>query len=352
MKKPLLSSKLFNARNMKLNAKQRAYLLLTLADLLEEGFSLNQSLVFVKLLMKPQAKQIDSVIIQLQQGLAFEKSIQELGYSVTTVAQLFYAQRQGRFTDALRSAASQMQQVQSYQQKFIKVITYPLLMAAFLLAMMFAMRILLLPHIMSFISQETYDSNLMVRLLVIFFNYLPQISLFLLAFNLIFYLCFDFYLLRLDYLKRYQLLVRFPFLSYWVRGYCSYKLSKELGYFFEGGYSLLQTVEVLTVYPIDPFLTEIAERLKKGLIQGKPLADIIREINLFSIELPMVIYQGELTSQMAQKCKVYSNKLFHDLMDDVAKKIGYIHPILFIVIAVLIMGMYLTIMLPMLTMEF
>ena len=75
-------------------------------------------------------------------------------------------------------------------------------------------------------------------------------------------------------------------------------------------------------------------------------------MNLFSIELPMVIYQGELTSQTAQKCKVYSDKLFHDLMEDVAKKIGYIQPFLFLVIAILILGMYLTIMLPMLTMEF
>lgn len=351
-KRPILSLKLFNSKTKRLTAKQRSYLLLTLANLLEEGFSVNQSLVFMKLLMKPQAQQIDSVIIQLQQGQSFEKSIQDLGYSVSTIAQLFYAQRQGRFVEALRSTAMQMQQVQTYKQKIIKVITYPLIMASFLITMMFGMRILLLPHIMSFITQETYDGNLLVRLLVMFFNYLPQISLLLLSITLLTYLCVDFYLLRLDYLERYRLLLRFPFLSYWVRSYCSYKLSKELGYFFEGGYSLLQTVEVLTLYPIDPFLTEIAERLKLGLIQGEPLVEIIQELKLFSVELPMVIYQGELTSQTAQKCRVYSDKIFHDLMEDIAKKIGYIQPLLFLVIAVLILGMYLTIMLPMLTMEF
>lgn len=351
-KKPILSLKLFEKQAKRLSAKHRVFLLLTLADMLEEGFSINQSLVFMKLLMKPQANQLEGVIVQLQQGQSFEKSIQELGYPVSTVAQLFYAQRQGRFTEALRSTALQMQQVQNYQQRIINVITYPLLMGGFLIAMMFGMRLLLLPHIMSFISQDTYDSNFLVRLLVMFFNYLPQITLFFLSVNLLVYLCIDFYLLRLAYLDRYRLLLRFPFLRYWVKSYCSYKLSKELGYFFEGGYSLLQTVEVLTLYPIDPFLTEIAERLKVGLIQGEPLVDIIREMNLFTVELPMIIYQGELTSQTAQKCKVYSNKLFHDLMDDVAKKIGYIQPVLFLIIAVLILGMYLTIMLPMLTMEF
>lgn len=351
-KKPIHSLKLFNRQAKRFSAKQRAYLLQTLAEMLEEGFSINQSLVFMKLLMKPQAHLIDAVIRQLQQGQSFEKSIQDLGYSVATVAQLFYAQRQGRFIEALYSSAKQMQQVQDYQQKILKVISYPLIMGSFLLAMMFGMRILLLPHIMGFISQETFDENFLVRILVIFFNYLPQISLFLLAITLILYLSLDFYLLRLAYIERYLLLLRLPILRYWVRSYCSYKLSKELGYFFEGGYSLLQTVEVLTLYPIDPFLTEIAEQLKIGLTQGEPLVDIIRDMQLFSAELPMIIYQGELTSQSAQKCKVYAKKIFHDLMDDIAKKISYIQPILFLVIAILILGMYLTIMLPMLTMEF
>ena len=39
------------------------------------------------------------------------------------------------------------------------------------------------------------------------------------------------------------------------------------------------------------------------------------------------------------------------MLTDIAKKINYIQPILFILIAVLVMAMYLLMMLPMLTME-
>ncbi|MRJ48171.1 competence type IV pilus assembly protein ComGB [Fundicoccus ignavus] len=348
----LLNLKFSSNQAKKLKQKHKAYFLLTLADLLEEGFSIYQSLVFIKLLMKPQEHLIDEVMDALQSGLSFEKSIHFLGYSNEVVAQLFYAQKQGRFIQALRAAGLQIEKMHDYQQKIKRVLTYPLLMTVFLVAMMFGMRLLLLPHIMSFITQETFDSNILVRILIVFFNYLPQISMITAAVLLIGYLIFDFYYLNLSYLLRYQRLVRIPMIKHWVRSYCSYKIAKELGYFFEGGYSLLQTIEVLILYPIDPFLTEIAEKLKEGMTLGMPLTEILIELELFTIELPLIIYQGELTSQTAQKCKVYSEKLFVDLMQDVSKRIGYIQPILFLVIAIFVMAMYLTIMLPMLTMDF
>lgn len=351
-KKLTHSLKWFKRHPRKITAKHRPYLLKTLAELLAEGFSLSQSLIFMQLLMKPQASLIQQVIHSLGQGQTFEKSIQPLGYPISVIAQLFYAQRQGRFLVALEASATQLQQIQAYQSKILKVLTYPLLMSGFLIALLFGMRTLLLPHIISFISAETYESNGLVRLLIGFFTFLPQIGIAVFACLLIITLLADFYLMRLSHIERYQLLRRLPFFSKWINRYCSYKLARELGYFFEGGYSLQQTIDVLTLYPVDPFLTEIATLLQHGMVQGTPLATIISEIKLFTDELPLIIYQGELTSQMAQKCKVYADKMFHDLWEDVAKTINYIQPIMFLLIAVLVMAMYLTMMLPMLTFEF
>ena len=113
----LINLKFSSNEAKKLKKKQKAYFLLTLADLLEEGFSIYQSLVFIKLLMKPQAHLIDEVMDALQSGLSFEKSIQILGYSNEVVAQLFYAQKQGRFIQALRSAGLQIEKMHDYQQK-------------------------------------------------------------------------------------------------------------------------------------------------------------------------------------------------------------------------------------------
>lgn len=349
MKQPIQNSKL--SKELKIPKNLQPYLLKTLSELLQEGFSIHQSLHFMRILMKKQTKAIDYIISQLEKGMSLESSLEPLGYSNALIAQLFYAQRQGRFIDSLLDASNQLQEAQKYRQKLIKTLIYPIFLGIGLVGMLFAMRLFLLPQVTSFISQEVYDEQFFVRVLVRFFTYLPQIFGILLAIVLIIYGCVDLYLLKQTEMKRYQILTRIPGLKKWVRSYSSYKVSKEIGHFFTGGYSIQQTITVLVDYPIDPFLSEIANEIKKGMLKGEDLAVILEDLDIFTKELPLVIYQGELTSQTAQKCSLYSQKVYSDLMNDIQAKLTLVQPVLFIIIGVLVMSMYLFMMLPMLTMQ-
>lgn len=350
-KKHTSNLNLFSRSATTLKEKQKAYFLQTTSELLSQGFSINQSLHFLKLLMLKKVHLIELVEKRLAQGIPFEKSIQELGFSLNTVAQLFYAQKQGRFIEALMDNAKQIETANCYRKQILKIVTYPLIMSAFLIFLLFGMRTFLLPQIASFISQEVFEQNFLVRLLVNFFNYLPQIFCLLLAISLLFYLFFDFYLMRLTHLKRYQILVKIPLINKWIRQYCSYRLTKELGHFFSGGYSIQQIIDLWISYPIDPFMTEIANYMNKEFINGTALTHIVSDLQIFTNELPLVIYQGELISQVGTKCLIYSSSIFTELMEDLTQKLNMLQPILFMIIAVLIMALYLMMMLPMLTME-
>ncbi|UUX34231.1 competence type IV pilus assembly protein ComGB [Fundicoccus culcitae] len=334
-----------------LKDKQKAYFLQTISELLEQGFSINQSLQFLKLLMLKNVALIEAAEEKLAQGLPFEKSIQEMGFSLNTVAQLFYAQKQGRFIESLMDNAKQIETVDRYRKQVLKIVTYPILMSIFLILLLFGMRTFLLPQIATFISQDVFDRNILIRILINFFNYLPQLVGLIFAFCLIAYLFFDFYLMRLPYIKRYKILIKLPFLKSWIKQYCSYRLTKELGHFFSGGYSIQQVIELLVSYPIDPFMTELAIYMNEDFINGIPLTQIVSDLGIFTDELPLVIYQGELISQVGKKCLIYSSNIFTELMDDLTKKLNLLQPVLFIIIAVLIMALYLMMMLPMLTME-
>lgn len=349
IKKRIANLKLSN--KITLSAKHKAYLLRSTAELLQEGFSLKQSLNFLEILMLKQKESIRHVSRELEQGKAFEHSLKALGYSLPIIAQLFYGQRQGRFISTLFEVSQQLEESDRYLKKLTKVIIYPLLLSLFLIGMLFAMRTFILPHIVSFISQEVYEEQLLVRILVGFFTYLPQIMGITAAVILLVYGGIDFYLLRKEPIMRFRILVRFPFISRWVRSYCSYKIARELGHFFSSGYSIQQTIQVLVEYPIDPFLSNIALVMEQKMQEGVELAQILADLKIFTPELPIVIYQGELTSQTAQKCKLYSGKIHTDLMTDIEQKMGLIQPVLFIIIGLLVMAMYLMMMLPMLTMD-
>ncbi len=341
----------FRKDTRRLSPKERVFFLKLLSELLTEGFSLNQCIEFMSLLMPKRKESFEYITEQMLVGLPFETSLEELGFSLSTVAQLFYGQRQGKFVETLGVVSAHLETKMEYQNKIIKTLIYPIVMTVALFILLFGMRAYLLPHVTSFITEDIYQSQLSVRWLVTFFTFLPQIVGVVFGTLLIIYLIFDFYILKLSLLRRFHYYKKIPLIRHWTTYYCTYKVAKQFGNFLSSGYSMLQIVDTLEHYPIDPFLTAISSVLREGLNAGDTLPNIMKESGLFTDVFPLIIQQGELTSQMAQKCLVYSDKLFNDLLEDISKKITYIQPILFVFIAALVMTMYLLMMLPMLTME-
>lgn len=335
----------------KIKPKDQAPFLMTLFELLEEGFSLAQAISFMEFLL-PDYRQVFKHFEEiLSQGRGLETGLKAAGFPLGIVAQIYYGQKQGRFLPALKKAADQLFLQEEYRRKMIKQVTYPSVMFIFLLALLFGMRTFLLPHITSFISQETYDKNVMVQVLVNFFTYLPQISLITFAMGLVLYLIIDLYLLRLTPIQRSRILLRIPLVRKWTRFYCTFKVAQMVGYFMQGGYSLRQTFDFVVTYPIDPFLTSLATAVNQQLLEGEEFGKALDDLEIFNSEFTMVIYQGEITSQLATKAIKYADSIWKRMMDDIAKKITMLQPMMFCLIAVLVMAMYLLMMLPMLTME-
>ena len=214
------------------------------------------------------------------------------------------------------------------------------------------MRTVMLPQMVSFISQDLYDNSFWVRTLINFFTYLPQLMMGLVAGGLLAYLVFDFYLMKLSYLARCRLLVKLPLLRRWIRTVVTHRLCRELGHFFQGGYAIGEIIQILHDYPIDPFLSEVAAQLQTQLLEGVPLGNALENLEVFTTSLPLIIRQGELTSQTGPKCQHYAKKLHQDLVDDISQKLAWVQPILFLIIGALVMAMYLVMLLPALTMDF
>lgn len=340
-----------NLKSSKIKTKDQAYILKVLAELLEEGFSIKQSIEFIVLLFPKYKVIFQQVINALEAGSPIEEGLKEIGYPISVVAQIFYGQRQGRFIPCLLEISLQMELEQEQKGKFIKVLMYPIFLLFFLGSMLIGMRTFLLPHIISFISPDIYAESFWIRVLIGFFIYMPQLFIGGLGIVGIFIGWFDFYLMDRPAFQRYQVLTKFPIIGKWTRYLATYKLMNELGYFFRGGYSIQQTIQVLVQYPIDPFMSDIGKMLQSGLLAGEDLGTIVSKLGIFTPELPLIIYQGELTSQFAQKCKIYAVKVYNQLIQDIQLKISFVQPILFIFIALLVVSIYMIMMLPMLTME-
>ncbi|EFR31512.1 competence type IV pilus assembly protein ComGB [Eremococcus coleocola] len=352
LKKTMKNLNWFNRKpRIKIPKKQQAYFLKSIATLLQEGFSLIQALNFMKILLAKQTPALDHMMTLLGKGGQFDQALFDLGFSLACRSQVYYAQKQGRFNQGLLKAGQHIDLIHNYQKKLIQSLIYPLIMFAFLIGLLFLMRSFLLPHITSFISQELFDSNILVKSLISFFAYLPQLFLGSLGLILVSIGMLTYYFRRFAYLEQLRRLSKFPLLGHWVIKYASYKFTRELAYFYEGGYSLQQTLTFLLKYPIDPLMTHLAHHLEVGFKSGRDLATLLKECLIFAEDLPYVIHHAELTSQLASQCQLYSQKTFDDLLADISQKIAYVQPILFLIIAGLVLAMYLMMMLPMLTFD-
>lgn len=351
VQKPTLIMKLSKKNPLKLKAKERQYFIQTLAELLSQGFSINQSLQFFKILLPKRIEMIDYLLAELKHGHSFEESLRPLGFSNKIIAQLFFAQKQGRFHQSLKEIADYLKLLADYQQKLVKALLYPLFLIVFLISLLFGLRKFMLPQILTFISEDVLIKEPLARRLVLVFTYLPQLIILFLALAILTYLVTDFLLMRKPLIQRVQLLAKLPFIGKYVRSFCSYRLAEEFGYFFESGFSIQQILALWVAYPIDPLLSHIAKILQANFLNGQMMTDSLQKLDIFTEALPLMIYQGEITSQTGAKCRLYAQKVFGDTLESLNQKITLIQPLLFFFIALVIIAMYLLLMLPMLTIE-
>lgn len=338
-------------KNLKIRPKDQAYFLITLGQLLDEGFSFNRSLEFLGILLPKYQEALALIQGSFLTGESLDRALVDLGFKVTSRSQIYFSAKQGYFAQGLSQAGHHLQLLADYKKKLLKQMVYPVFLALFLGGLMLGMRSFLLPTITTFISQDMYDHNFLVRLLITFFTYLPHILVIGLAISLILFSLAYFYLLKQAVIRQYYLLGRLPIIGKWFISYASYKFTRELGHFYASGQSLQETMVFLITYPIDPLMTGVAQALDEGFRQGHSMHSQLQGLHIFRDDLTYVIHQAEMVSQLASQCQLYSDKLWKDLISDINQKISFIQPILFIFIALLIMAMYLMMMLPMLAFD-
>ncbi len=349
-KKPTITLKL-SKRLQHFPKKLHAYVFKTLAELHQQGFSLNQSLQFMTLLLPKQAEYFSQMNQALYEGKSIDQAFACMCLSQDIQAQLFFGQKNGNLDRNLIRISQYLENLNKYKAEIIKVLIYPCLLFVCLIGMLFGIRTYILPQILEFVSVEYYEEDLLMRCLIQFFVYLPHIILSMCICVGGSWLGVYIYLNHLEPLHQYQFLVKWPAVKKWVKLYCSYRLAKEMGTLFQAGFSMQQILNLWLDFPIDSFLTMIAKELNDGFMKGESLSTQIDKLLIFQPELPVVIQHGELTSHVAEQCHQYAQRLYRDLLTDIQWKITFIQPILFIIIALLVLVLYLLLMLPMLTME-
>lgn len=329
----------------KLTRKQRIDFAHLLGELKENGFSLQQALDFFVNANIFLPSVLIGVQKDLHQGENLAVSFAKLNYSNDQILQIELADSHGDLSKTLLGIAEQMRLVQRQRENFLKAVSYPLLLLVFLIVILLGMRFFLLPQLLA--SGMIREEDFSVQIIKV----VPVIVLGMILFFLVLIVCWQAWGRRQNFLIRFRFLARVPLAGALFSNYYSAYFALEWGKLFQQGLELNQIIECLLSIDGKSLMQELAADLKIRLAQGSSLAEELKRYPFLTKEFGRIIFQGEARGNLAKELLTYSQLVWRRFFNQLEFLCSWLQPLVFLIVALLIISLYMTMLLPLTNLE-
>lgn len=298
------------------------------------GFTLSEIVDFLErsgLLPKTYTQKMHRSLLS---GETLAHMMGELGFSDNVVTQLSLAEIHGNTQGALLKIEHYLTQVLAVRKKLIEVATYPLILLLFLIGIMFGMRHYLIPQL---------DGGNIATALI---SYFPTIFLILFLVFTVSTLAIYLGWRRSKRINWYSRLAAYPFLGTFVRYYLTAYYAREWGNLIGQGIEMTQIVTLMQEQPSKLF-REIGQEMQDSLLAGQDFHDKVLDYAFFLKELSLIIEYGQVKSKLGQELEVYAQESWESFFYKVGRATQIIQPLVFILVALVIVMIYAAMLLPM-----
>ncbi|WP_433743122.1 competence type IV pilus assembly protein ComGB [Falsibacillus pallidus] len=326
---------------------QQGELFLLLSDLLQHGFTLVEALSFLARLHENWKISIENVVGSLFEGGTFNDSLFKNGFDPTACTQIFLAEKNGNLEHALKHLGDYMIQRETDKRKVMQLLQYPLVLFIILLGIIMIMKTLLFPRFFSLYASMGFTPS---KGMALYLNTLNNMPLYLIIFLIsMFFIFAIFHLITKKWsaLKKAEFISRIPLLGIQAVLMNSYFFSREWGFLLASGHSVQQGLTILKEQDFHPWLKEVSERIHEQLQSGKTFSESLSGFRFLNHDLSLIVLHGEKSGQLSQELLFYSQHCLSSGKKSLETWLKLIQPSTFIIIAVFIISIYLSIMLPM-----
>ncbi|MTD42341.1 competence protein ComGB [Erwinia sp. CPCC 100877] len=327
-------------KNNKLSKKRQQLFIQLLADLLGNGFSIQESLAFMKKSHSISAETINYLTALLEKGAAFHDGLNQLGFNEMTTIQVQFAQTHGDFPGTLKRIKQHQQTLEKQTQNFYKILSYPLLLLIFLTVVLISIRQILLPQLMR--NGSVQADNRGIR----FIQQSPYYLLFLFAFVMVGWLFIRVHLKRKNPLEQAVFLAQVPIFGMFYKEYSSAFFALEWGKLFSQGLEIKTVLHLMQNSSQRSLMKALAERIEKQSLAGQTFYEQLPLFSFFVPELSLIIQQGEVKGNLGKELIVYSELCWQRFFTRMEKMIQWIQPLIFLIVALLIVSVYAAMLLP------
>ncbi|BCA84786.1 secretion system protein F [Enterococcus saigonensis] len=312
----------------------------TLADLLLSGFTLLQAIAVIQRSHGFDEMKVVKFRDNLAAGISLSEVFESIDFNASEIAQVQLAAEQGLLAETLRQIAEQLQLAAKQKQALRQVLSYPLLLLIFVGGVMISLHQFLLPQLLaSGMVQKNHWA-------ILFLHYSPYVLCAFIFLVFITSLLIKQYLKKISAIHQANIYSKIPIFNQIYRLFMGSYFALEWGKLFQQGLEINQIIQVMQKTTPNSLLSQLASELDKALQKGEPLSKKLQDYGFLPQEFSLIVFQGQATGKLGIELVLYSQLCSQTLNSKIERGIRLIQPLVFVVIAILIISVYGALFLP------
>jgi competence protein ComGB len=319
-----------------------------MGELLERGYSYSdavESLLYQMPLKRH--KELRDCLEELKAGQPLHTVLATLKFQKDLIGYIYFADKHGGMLEAISEGSKLTLNKNITLQKLKKAIFYPAFLFFMTNILFLFVERTLLPQYYSLYDSMGLEVNVFTRIVSIFGTMLPRITVFFFLSIVLLLIVYFFYFIKLPILNQRKFLLRIPFIGSAIRLIQTQFFTLQLGYLLSGGLSVHESLQLFESAPRNFFYRDISIIINGRLKRGEDLPQILMQLNFFEKELPIVVNHGQINGRLERELLFFSKSCLLKFEERIERSLKHLQPILYGVIAILVISMYLSIMIPM-----
>ena len=328
-----------------LDKENRIYFIKRLYELINHGYMLEDSLEFLLIQYDVADNEIKKIKEKLSNGNKLSDILAYLGYSQLIISKIKFAEDYGRIEDMLLEVETYLTIQKIQQEKVIKTLRYPLFLTLTLICLIMVFNALVIPQFENIYTSSNIKMDLQTIILIKSLYYIPKFISIIFIFT-IFGIAYIIYTIRYKPHLFLKILLYIPKVRNYSKLYFSYRFSMELSLFLMSGFSLKTALEVMVEENYDYYLTEFSKNILSELDNGIGFEEAVAKIKFFDKSMEKFLKHGKNNGLLDKELKLFSELMLDTFLTSLDRTLRKLQPILFGILAVVIVGLYMVILLP------
>ncbi|MGX7103143.1 competence type IV pilus assembly protein ComGB [Gemella sanguinis] len=328
-----------------LDEENKIYFIQRLSELIEHGYMLEDSIEFLLFQYDVSLEKIDSLKLELSHGKKLSDLLRYLGYSTFVTSKMKFAEDYGSIEDMLLEIENYLRIKKEQKEKVIKTLRYPLILTIALITLIMVFNLLVIPQFENIYTSSSIKMDIQTILLIKIIYYTPKIISIIVILSII-------VLVYMIYIYKYRkniflnTLMYIPKIRVYARLYYSYKFTLELSLFLMSGFSLKTALEVIIEENYDYYLTYFSKKIMRDLDKGLSFEEAIASIKFFDKSVEKFVIHGINNGLIDRELKLFSELMLDTFLTSLDKMLRKFQPVLFAILAFVIIGLYMVILMP------